>query len=694
MLEVLSPAGSGDALVAAVQNGADAVYLGGGSFNARMNAKNFTEEQLRQSVSYCHVRGVKVYLTLNTLVLDRELQAASQCVLEAQRAGVDAILVQDLGVLQMVRQVAPDMPIHASTQMAVHDLNGVRKAAELGCSRVVLARELGRDQIAMICQNSPIEVEVFVHGALCMCYSGQCYLSAMIGRRSGNRGQCAQPCRMSYGFDRSENRYPLSLKDNCLVAYLQELSAMGVACVKIEGRMKRAEYVAITTRIYKDAVQGRPVTTEQLRALKKVFSRQGFTDGYYRNRTGQNMFGVRQEETPDRTLLAQARATYENRESQRVPLTVHMQVRANMATELSVWDSEDRSVTIQGPVPEAAVNRPLTQEGLMDRLGKTGGTPYYMQHAFLDVEEGLSLSASTVNTMRRDALSRLSALRGKVREARTGTFSPPTVYAAPAGGTVFTVSVQAPEQITESLLRFRPAVLYMPISMVLSGHPNVTAALSSLPVCAVLPRVIWDGQWDSIIRQLGLIRSMGVQSVLVGNLGHIDPVLRSGLQVRGDFGLNVFNSGSANVYAAMGLASLTPSFELTLPQIRDLSKPVPMELIAYGRLPLMITENCVIHSRTGSCTCGSGRTSLIDRTGSSFPLLRDGDTCRNVLYNSRKLYWADRLDKLRELGLWGLRLSFTTENTQQMDAVLREHLTGGVFDPGVSTRGLYLRGVE
>ena len=292
MLEVLSPAGSSDALIAAVQNGADAVYLGYGSFNARMNAKNFTEEQLRQSVSYCHVRGVKVYLTLNTLVRDRELKEAGQVLLEAQRAGVDAVLVQDLGVLQLVRQMAPDMPIHASTQMSIHSLEGVRKAAELGISRVVLARELSREQIAAICRESPIELEVFVHGALCMCHSGQCYMSAMIGRRSGNRGQCAQPCRMAYGFDRSENRYPLSLKDNCLVEYLGELDRMGVACVKIEGRMKRAEYVAITTKIYKDAALGRPVTAGQLQSLRKVFSRQGFTDGYYTGSRGPAMFGT------------------------------------------------------------------------------------------------------------------------------------------------------------------------------------------------------------------------------------------------------------------------------------------------------------------------------------------------------------------------------------------------------------------
>ena len=694
MLEVLSPAGSSDALIAAVQNGADAVYLGYGAFNARMNAKNFTEEQLRQSVSYCHVRGVKVYLTLNTLVLDRELAAASQVILEAKRAGVDAILVQDLGVLQLVRQMTPDMPIHASTQMAVHNLAGVKKAAELGISRVVLARELSREQIAAICRESPIEVEVFVHGALCMCHSGQCYMSAMIGRRSGNRGQCAQPCRMAYGFDRSENRYPLSLKDNCLVGYLRELEQMGVACIKIEGRMKRAEYVAIATKIYKNAVLGRPVTAQQLKELRKVFSRQGFTDGYFTGHKGEKMFGTRQEEEPDRALFARARATYENGEARRVPVTFRMLVRYGQPATLTVMDAQGRWAQCQGPLPEAARNRPLTQQELLERLGKTGGTPYYLADAQFELDPGLTLSASVINTLRRDALSRLSALRGQVREMGEGSFAAPAVYASHRGKPVYTVSIQSANQITQELLAFRPALLYMPLHLILTRHPGVQAALQTLPVCAVLPRVILEEQWDPLLRQLAQAKALGVREVLAGNIGMLDPLRRAGFDVRGDFALNVFNSGSANLYAGLGFQSLTASFELTLPQIRDISKPVPMELIAYGRLPLMITENCIIHSRTGSCTCGSSKTSLVDRTGSRFPVMRDGDTCRSVILNSRKVYWADKLSELQGLGLWALRLNFTTENDQQVKAVLQEHLRGGAFDPGVSTRGLYLRGVE
>ena len=694
MLEVLSPAGSSDALVAAVQNGADAVYLGYGSFNARMNAKNFTSEQLRQSVSYCHIRGVKVYLTLNTLVLDRELRAAAQVVLDAKNAGVDAILVQDLGVLQMVRQVAPDMPIHASTQMSVHNLEGVLKAAEMGVSRVVLARELSRSQIAAICQASPIELEVFVHGALCMCHSGQCYMSAMIGRRSGNRGQCAQPCRMSYGFDRSENRYPLSLKDNCLVSYLRDLERMGVACVKIEGRMKRAEYVAITTRIYKDAAQGKPVTDQQIKALRKVFSRQGFTDGYYKGKIGADMFGTRQDEEQDRKLFAAARATYEHSETQRVTVAMEMSVRYGYPTTLTAIDKDGNWAQVQGDMPELAVSRPLDQAALAQRLSKSGGTPYAVSDVSLELEEGLILSAASVNAMRREVLDRLSALRGQVPETRTGVFSQPPVYTSVSGQPVYTVSVQTTEQLTRQLRIFCPALLYMPLSMAVSRDPAVTAALQSLRVAVVLPRVVLPGQWDAILQQLNQAWALGVRDALVGNIGMIDPVRRVGFALHGDFGLNVFNSGSANTYAGMGLSSLTASFELTLPQIRDLSKPVPTELIAFGRVPMMITENCVIHSRTGSCTCGSGSTNLVDRTGSRFPVMRDGDTCRNVIYNSRKLYWADRLGELQNLGLWALRLNFTTENDQQVNTILQDYARGGTFDPGVSTRGLYLRGVE
>ena len=284
MMELLSPAGSRAALEAAVQSGADAVYMGFGAFNARRNAKNFTDEEFADAVAYCHLRGVRVFLTLNTLLTDRELPQAAEVLRKASQMGVDAVLVQDWGVLTLAQAVTPDLPIHASTQMSLFTSGGARWAERLGMERVVLARELSRDDIANVCRSCGAEIEVFVHGALCMCYSGQCTMSALIGQRSGNRGACAQPCRLPYGVNGPcKNQFPLSLKDANLSAYLQELGDMGVACLKLEGRMKRPEYVAVITSIYRRLIdEKRGPTAAESQALEQAFSRSGFTDGYYR----------------------------------------------------------------------------------------------------------------------------------------------------------------------------------------------------------------------------------------------------------------------------------------------------------------------------------------------------------------------------------------------------------------------------
>ena len=296
MLELLSPAGSMEAVAAAVQNGADAVYLGYGDFNARRNAKNFSREEFAAAVSYCHLRGAKVYLTLNTLLTDRELPEAAKYAADASAIGADAVLVQDLGVLRMLRQVSPDLPLHASTQMTLHNLDGVKQAADLGLQRAVLARELSRDQIAYICERSPIEIEVFAHGALCMCYSGQCFLSSVIGGRSGNRGLCAQPCRLKYGWAERADAYPLSLKDLSPSGAPPGTAQDGGGLRQAGGRMKRPEYVAIVTGIYAAAIrENREPTAEELAQLEAAFSRQGLHPGILSGPAGPEMFGVRRK---------------------------------------------------------------------------------------------------------------------------------------------------------------------------------------------------------------------------------------------------------------------------------------------------------------------------------------------------------------------------------------------------------------
>lgn len=694
-MELLAPAGSMEALRAAVCNGADAVYLGADTFNARMNARNFSAADLQEAVVYCHVRGVKVHLTLNTLVLDREMPRAAELIRLAASCGVDAFIVQDLGVVSLCRQLAPDVPIHASTQMSIHSLEGVMEAAALGCSRVVLARELPAEEIAHICKKSPVEIEVFVHGALCMCYSGQCYLSSVIGRRSGNRGQCAQPCRLPYGYGRFEStRYPLSLKDNCLAGELDELRRMGVASIKIEGRMKRPEYVAIVTRAYRTVLNGGKLMPSDLQELETAFSRQGFTDGYFRGQTGSDMFGRRQEGEDTADLFASARATYEQGEPQRIGVRFYAMIRRGEPAQLAVEDPDGNLCRTRGPVPAQAVYRSLTPQDLEQQLKKTGGTPYLCTAVRSSLDPDLMLPASAINAMRRDVIAELTAKRGRAAPARLNAYDEPPRYDGIAGEPQLTIAVRTAGQITSRMLSMKPTVLYVPLSE-LAEHPDLRQRVSvETQLAAILPRVIWSGELAPVARQLRTVYEMGVRQVLAGNLGQLHIARAAGFAVRGDFGLNIVNSRAMRYLREQGLDSQLLSFELTLPQIRDISKAVPAELLIYGRLPLMLMENCVMKNRTGICACQTGTVRLVDRVGEEFPIVKDPGTCRNVLLNGKKLYLLDKKDALRGMGLWALRLQFTTENPGEIDKVLMDYQGRAVFDAGSYTRGLYSRGVE
>ena len=694
-MELLAPAGSMEALRAAVCNGADAVYLGADTFNARINARNFSAADLQEAVVYCHVRGVKVHLTLNTLVLDREMPRAAELIRLAASCGVDAFIVQDLGVVSLCRQLAPDVPIHASTQMSIHSLEGVMEAAALGCSRVVLARELPAEEIAHICKKSPVEIEVFVHGALCMCYSGQCYLSSVIGRRSGNRGQCAQPCRLPYGYGRFEStRYPLSLKDNCLAGELDELRRMGVASIKIEGRMKRPEYVAIVTRAYRTVLNGGKLMPSDLQELETAFSRQGFTDGYFRGQTGSDMFGRRQEGEDTADLFASARATYEQGEPQRIGVRFYAMIRRGEPAQLAVEDPDGNLCRTCGPVPEQAVYRSLTPQDLEQQLKKTGGTPYLCTAVRSSLDPDLMLPASAINAMRRDVIAELTAKRGRAAPARLNAYDEPPRYDGIAGEPQLTIAVRTAGQITSRMLSMKPTVLYVPLSE-LAEHPDLPQRVSvETQLAAILPRVIWSGELAPVARQLRTVYEMGVRQVLAGNLGQLHIARAAGFAVRGDFGLNIVNSRAMRYLREQGLDSQLLSFELTLPQIRDISKAVPAELLIYGRLPLMLMENCVMKNRTGTCSCQTTQTKLTDRMGEEFPIVKDPGTCRNILLNGKKLYLLDKKETFRGMGLWALRLQFTTENAGEVDRVLSEYRSGARFEPGSCTRGLYNRGVE
>ncbi len=694
MLELLAPAGSPEAVTAAVQAGADAVYLGYGSFNARRNAKNFSEEEFAAAVSYCHLRGAKVYLTLNTLVTDRELPQAAQLARRASELGADAVLVQDLGVARMLRQTVPDLPLHASTQMTLHSLDGVKAAADLGMTRVVLARELGREEIAYICRSSPIEIEMFVHGALCMCYSGQCFFSSVVGGRSGNRGLCAQPCRLKYGWDGRAREYPLSLKDLSLAGHLRELEEMGVACAKIEGRMKRPEYVAVVTAIYARAIrEGRDPTAEELEQLRLAFSRQGFTDGYFTDRTGPEMFGVREKEEEPRELFQRARELYLKEEPRRAPVKLYAMVRRGEPAQVAAEDAEGRVAAVSGPVPEEAEHVALTREKVEGQISRTGGTPFSCESARAYVEEGLSLPLSALNALRRQALQELADRRLELPRRRQEEFHPGVRYENRRQPPVLTVSVRLAEQVTRELCALKPALLYLPAEEGAAHPEKVELALSmGVPVAAALPRVMFGRERDTVLDQLLRLRELGVTEALAGGWGMLPLARELGFTLRGDYGLGVYNSQTLKDLKRLGFASATASFELKLAQIRDISKSVDIEMLVYGRLPLMLTQNCLIRTHTGRCTCENNNR-LTDRKGEQFPVVK-AFGCRSEILNSKKLFLADKAAEWKKIGLWAGRLMFTTENARECVQVLERYLGRGTYEPNDYTRGLYYRDVE
>ncbi len=697
MLEILAPAGSAEGVVAAVQNGADAVYLGFGDFNARRNARNFTAEEFKKAAEYCRIRGVKTYVTLNTLASDRELPEIAKQAVIASEYGADAILVQDLGVLRAVKQAAPDVPVHASTQMSIHNLSGVMEAARLGAERVVLARELSKKELAFICKHSPVEIEVFVHGALCMCYSGQCYMSSVIGRRSGNRGLCAQPCRLPYQTGRQGLTHPLSLKDNCLVKHLHELEDMGVKCIKIEGRMKRPEYAAIVTGIYSKAVrEGRTPAPEEMRALTEAFSRQGFTDGYYTDEKGRDMFGVRTEDDKSSgVIFATARKNYLNGEFQRVPVRFIGAVRKDETAKLLCMDDRGNTAAAEGAVPEPAFHRELTATVFQTQMHKTGGTPFYCDGVKSTVDPGLSLSMAYLNDMRRDVLNQILEKRKALPERRKGEFRPCARFENKADASpVLTVSVKKAEQLSDELAALSPAVLYVPMQEIVSSPKALIPFMKNegTQVCVIMPRIMHDPELKKVGSVLTSIKKAGIDTALCGNIGQFDLLRSLGFSIRGDYGLNVFNSETADEFKNRGLISLCASFELRLEQIRDLSKPVDTEMIAYGRLPLMVTENCVSMSSTGACSCDSVK-NLRDRTGAAFPVFREYE-CRTEILNSKKVFLADRWADIARSGVWAARLTFSTENAKECIRVMKSYMGLDDYVPSAYTRGLYARGVE
>lgn len=692
--EILAPAGSMEQLVAAVRAGADAVYLGAGSMNARRSARNFSDEELVSAAAYCRERGVKLYVTLNTLVFDDEMEEAQRLFSLVCSLPADGVIVQDIGFADMMRRTCPDMPLCASTQMTVHNPAALKTLRRLGFSRAVVARELSAEEIGEMAKGSPVELEAFVHGALCMSVSGQCYLSAILGGRSGNRGRCAQPCRLP--FRAGEHERCLSLKDMSNVGHIGRLAELGIASLKIEGRMKRPEYCAAAVAACRAAAHGKEIPDKLQKSLSAVFSRSGFTDGYFLGKRGIGMFGCRTRDdvaAADSSTLASLHELYKN-EYGRVPVDFDIVLRAGEPLTLTASDRDGNSVRAFGAIPESSDGEPVKSEYIERRLVKTGGTPYLVGSVRCDISDGLFVPASAINGVRREALEKLSAQRaaGKPKALSKDDYFPAAhkPQNPPALHAVLSSPGQLPKKLPDGLKR-----IYLPLecSRELAGISRELAALG-VETAVEAPRGLF-GREKSVRELMRAAADCGIRRCMIHNIGLLDPAKEAGLIPCGGFGLNITNTRSVTALEKLGMESFEASFELSLQRIAALGGNAARGVIVYGRLPLMLTRNCP--AALSGCAlserpekgCGYRGCSITDRMDVVFPTI-----CRmgcSELLNSVPL---NMLDRLGETSADYRMLRFTTESAEAVGKIMLAFSLGNGEPERPLTRGLYYRPVE
>ena len=686
-IEILAPVGSEEMLHAAVFSGADAVYLGFSGFNARTGAGNFDADSLKEAVRFCHARGVKVHVALNTTVYGGELTSLCDAIRAVAASGADAVICQDLAVATLIGKIAPQLPRHGSTQMSVHTLQGALELKELGFTRVVLARELSLPEVEQITRHCGIETECFVHGALCMCVSGQCYLSAFLGGRSGNRGSCAGPCRLPFEANALPEGKPgrlhhLSLKDNSVIDKLDQLQAIGVASAKIEGRLRTPEYVAAAVSACLAGREGRAYDRD---LLKNAFSRSGFTSGYLDGKIDGTMFGVRSEADAELTkkTLPALRELY-RRERSRVPVRMKLEIEEG-GEKLTVTDADGNKAFAYGDFePQPARADPT--ESLKRSLAKTGGTPFAAENIEVEMDEGpWFVPGSTVNELRREALDALLKKREVLRPwpVQDVELEPLPQRTLPPHRTLrarFERWDQVPEQALSGV-----EYLILPIAQA-DRVPREWRGKTLLE----LPRVMFGKLEEDTARRVAATQDTGFAGYEVSNIAHLR--LCRGLPMSGGFGLNVTNQVAAQFYADNGLGSV-----LILPETKDsdistiapthAGKPVPTGVLVYGHMPLMVTRACPLQNIHDCAHCDKTGV-LTDRKAKKFPV-RCGMGVRTI-YNPVPIYMGDKPGALTvDYGV----AYFTLESREEAAAILDNLRVHAPFE-GDFTRGLYFKGTN
>lgn len=671
--EILAPAGSPEALTAAIRTGADAVYIGGKSYSARNNASNFSDEELAEAVRLCHIHGVKLYLAVNTLISDDEAADFCDFIKKSAEYGVDGFIVQDLGAADIIRSAVPDAVLHGSTQLSVHTAAGADILKNLGFSRVVPARELSADTLEKICKED-IEVEVFVHGALCMSVSGQCYMSAVIGSRSANRGCCGQACRLPFSANGNKNSAALSLKDLSLLENTDKLRKIGVDSLKIEGRMKRPEYIAAAVSELKKALDG---NAPDMKMLRGIFSRSGFTDGYFSEKR-QDMFGVREKEDviAAKEIIPTLHGLYR---SERAVYSVdfHGIIKAGQPVKITAVCGE-LSAEVTGDIPDIAQKSPTSTETLEKQLSKLGDTVFTLSSITADIDDGLFVPAGKLNELRRLAVEKLTEKLAEYNKPRytITDYTPEKPKNTPPQADnppVRTFCRTAEQAIAAAELS---EFVVIPENIITE---KLIETISCEKIIISPPRFIVDE--EKLSARLSVLKNLGISRILCHTIDGAAMGKALGFALHGSFTMNVFNSYSAEYLQNLGFEDCIISPEMTLNQLENIHTSLPLGTLIYGRLPLMLTRNCPIKNEIGCKNCTG---SLIDRTSRKLPVACSKDYVE--ILNSDILCMADRVDKFRNTAFFAVLLHNEDKNGT-IAAIQGKKPADSV------TRGLYYRGV-
>lgn len=683
--ELLSPCGKKEALIAAVQNGADAVYMGEKSFSARKTAENFTWEEIKEAVKYSHARGVKVHLALNTLMSDSELKDFEKSVVGAAESGVDALIIQDLGGARAARSICPEMELHASTQLTASNIYDAEALTKIGFSRIVLSRELSMEEIHHIHKNTDAELEAFVHGALCISFSGKCLMSSFIGGRSGNRGMCAQPCRQKYFCD-GKNGYFLSPRDLCLASELKNMCLAGITSFKIEGRMKSPEYVAAVTGIYRKCLDDFSSFSEKDEEyLKKIFVRgKSFTKGYFCGiNTPEIMnYSISNDKISSRAdaeALKTARKTYaEGKENKKIFADAVLSLFTGSPAELSLSDGEN-TVTVKGAVGENAITTPLSRERAEQQISKLGNTVFKLRSFDFRSDFDSVISLSELNAMRRECAKALCEKRAEIFPKKTNSLAFSTVKHKnnKNGNTELCVQVSTKEQFEGAKSADR---ILVPVSLWKEINPSERTFV-------LLPQVVTD---DNEIEHI-LSKIPQKYGVYTSSIGFLETLFKKGRRVYADWGMNIYNSLSALSLENL-CEGITLSPELSLAQIQKITNhtKLPCEIICHGFQPVMTSRACLIRGIKGKCDC-TEPVKITDKTGAEFLITGDSHTHLNTVYNSRITFTADKRRELRASGAAALRILLTDENEEQTKNIIEMYRgEREAVKPPLYTRGYLL----